>query len=164
MPNGCFNRLKEGYVLVRNPVNIHQISKINLSPDVVDGIVFWTKNPVPMPSRLSELDRYNYYFQFTLNAYDRDVEPNICITIQVSIYPCISWSETDGSRYFPFLICCRRPFAAWIVLLCNWKPAPPASWSTRSGVLIPVTLFSSTPSLFHVCRNCCNFYELFLWF
>lgn len=72
-----FNRLREQYVLVRNPMNIHQIGKINLSPDIVDGIVFWTKNPVPMFGRLSELDNYNYYFQFTLNAYDRDVEPNI---------------------------------------------------------------------------------------
>lgn len=72
-----FHRLKEEYVLVRNPMNIHQIGKINLSPDVVDGIVFWTKNPVPMLNRLSELDGYPYYFQFTLNAYDRDVEPGI---------------------------------------------------------------------------------------
>lgn len=59
-----FNRLREGYVLVRNPMNIHQIGKINLSPDVVDGIVFWTKNPIPMMNRLSELEKYIYYFQF----------------------------------------------------------------------------------------------------
>ena len=72
-----FNRLKEEYVLVRNPMNIHQIGRINLSPNVVDGIVLWTKNPVPMLNRLSELERYNYYFQFTLTAYDKDVEPNI---------------------------------------------------------------------------------------
>lgn len=72
-----FNRLKEEYVLVRNPMNIHQIGKISLAPEVVDGIVFWTKNPIPMLSRLSELDKYNYYFQFTLNAYGKDVEPNI---------------------------------------------------------------------------------------
>ena len=72
-----FNRLKEEYVLVRNPMNRHQISKINLSPNVIDGIVFWTKNPLPMLERLSELEKYNYYFQFTLTAYDKDVEPNI---------------------------------------------------------------------------------------
>lgn len=72
-----FNRLKEEYVLVRNPMNIHQIGKISLAPEVVDGIVFWTKNPIPMLGRLSELDKYNYYFQFTLNAYGKDVEPNI---------------------------------------------------------------------------------------
>ena len=58
-------------------MNIHQIGKINLSPDVVDGIVFWTKNPTPMLSHLSVIDKYTYYFQFTLTAYDRDVEPNI---------------------------------------------------------------------------------------
>lgn len=72
-----FNRLREEYVLVRNPMNIHQVGKIDLSPDVVDGIVFWTKNPIPMLDRLSELEKYNYYFQFTLNAYGQDVEPNV---------------------------------------------------------------------------------------
>lgn len=72
-----YNRIKEKYVLVRNPMNIHQVSKINLSPDVVDGIVFWTKNPAPMMDRLNELEEYNYYFQFTLNSYGKEVEPNI---------------------------------------------------------------------------------------
>lgn len=72
-----FNRLKEQYVLVRNPNSIHQVSRIDLNPDLVDGIVFWTKNPIPMMGRLSELNPYNYYFQFALNAYSTDVEPNI---------------------------------------------------------------------------------------
>ena len=71
------NRIKEGYVLVRNPMNPRQVGRISLSPDVVDGIVFWTKNPTPMMAHLSELEKYTYYFQFTLTAYDRDVEPNI---------------------------------------------------------------------------------------
>ncbi len=72
-----FNRIKEGFVYVRNPMNIHQISKINLSPDVVDGIVFWTKNPILMLERIHELDQYTYYFQFTLNSYGKDVERNV---------------------------------------------------------------------------------------
>ncbi len=72
-----FTRLKEGDVLVRNPMNPHQIGKVSLSPEVVDGIVFWTKNPLPMLGRLPELERYLYYFQFTLNAYGRDVEPGL---------------------------------------------------------------------------------------
>lgn len=71
------NRLKEKYVLVRNPMNIHQISKIDLSPEIVDAIVFWTKNPTPMLNRLSELEGYNYYFQFTLSAYGPDIEKNL---------------------------------------------------------------------------------------
>lgn len=72
-----FNRIKEGYVLVRNPMNAHQISKISLSPEVVDGIVFWTKNPAPMMGRLDMLQDYMYYFQFTLNSYGQDVETHI---------------------------------------------------------------------------------------
>ena len=70
-------RIKEGFVLVRNPLNAHQISKISLSPDVVDGIVFWTKNPTPMLDKLDILSDYMFYFQFTLNAYDTDIEVNI---------------------------------------------------------------------------------------
>ena len=68
------NRIKDGFVYVRNPMNYHRISKISLSPDVVDGIVFWTKNPTPMLARLDELKEYPFYFQFTLTAYANDVE------------------------------------------------------------------------------------------
>lgn len=71
------NRLKEKYVLVRNPMNIHQVSKVDLSPDVVDAIVFWTKNPTPMLPYLDEIKDYTYYFQFTLTAYGSDVEKNV---------------------------------------------------------------------------------------
>jgi hypothetical protein len=58
-------------------MNFHQISRINLAPEVVDGIVFWTKNPLPMLDRLDELKDYVYYFQFTLTSYGKDVEPNL---------------------------------------------------------------------------------------
>lgn len=72
-----FNRIKEKYVYVRNPMNPHQVSKIDLSPDVIDCIVFWTKNPMPMLERLEELKGYNYYFQFTLTSYGADMECSV---------------------------------------------------------------------------------------
>ncbi len=72
-----FNRINEGFLYVRNPMNFHQISEIKISPDVVDCIVFWTKNPLPMMRRLDELKEYNYYFQFTLTGYGKDVEVNL---------------------------------------------------------------------------------------
>lgn len=71
------NRIREGFLYVRNPMNAHQVSKINLSPDVIDCIVFWTKNPINMLGKLEELKPYMYYFQFTLTGYGRDVEPNL---------------------------------------------------------------------------------------
>ncbi len=72
-----FNRIKDGFLYVRNPMNPHQISRINLSPEFVDCIVFWTKNPEPMLARLDELKDYHYYFQFTLTGYGRDIECNV---------------------------------------------------------------------------------------
>lgn len=72
-----FRRLEEGYVLVRNPMNPRQVSRVSLSPEAADGIVLWTKNPAPMLSRLGGLKPYAYYFQFTLNACGEDIEPHV---------------------------------------------------------------------------------------
>ncbi len=63
--------------MVRNPMNPHQVSRVSLLHDAVDGIVFWTKNPMPMLKMLDALEEYAYYFQFTLNPYGPDVEPNV---------------------------------------------------------------------------------------
>jgi len=72
-----YNRIKEGFVLVRNPMNFRQISRVKITPDIVDGIVFWTKNPAPMLERLRELQEYMYYFQFSITPYGKDVEQNL---------------------------------------------------------------------------------------
>lgn len=69
-----FNRIKEGFVYVRNPMNIHVVSRIPLNPKVIDCIVFWSKNPAPMLPRLDELKDYMYYFQITINPYDKSFE------------------------------------------------------------------------------------------
>jgi len=72
-----YNRIKEGYVLVRNPFNYHQESKVSLSLDAVDCFVFWSKNPANMINNLNIIDSYPYYFQFTLNPYDNKIEKNV---------------------------------------------------------------------------------------
>ena len=72
-----YNRVKEGFVYVRNPMNVHQVSLIPVTPDIVDCIVFWTKNPASMLSRLDEIDHFNYYFQFTINPYDQELEVRV---------------------------------------------------------------------------------------
>lgn len=72
-----FNRLKEGFVYVVNPMNLKQVSKIELTPETVDCFVFWTKNAKPMLNRLDELKDYNYYFQYTITGYQSDVEKGV---------------------------------------------------------------------------------------
>lgn len=70
-------RIKAGFFYIRHPMDFHQISKISLSPETVNGIVFWTKNPTPMLDKLDTLKDYMYYFQFTINSYSVAIERNL---------------------------------------------------------------------------------------
>ena len=74
-----FNRIKEGFVLVRNPRNWHFVSRVSLSPDMVDFIVFWTKDPFNMLGKLDLLEgsKIPYYFLFTITGYEQDFERNL---------------------------------------------------------------------------------------
>lgn len=71
------NRLRAGFLLVQNPFNAHKFSRVELAPDKIDAIVFWTKNPKPLLKHLKEIDAmgYKYYFQFTLTGYPNQIEP-----------------------------------------------------------------------------------------
>ena len=107
--NWFLNRIKEGFLYVRNPMNTHQISRIDLSPDVVDCIVFWTKNPADMIEKLKYLEDYVYYFQFTLTGYGKDMEPNLPNKREELISTFRTLSEKTGKekviwRYDPVLI------------------------------------------------------------
>lgn len=72
-----YNRVGKGFVLLRNPYNPQQVGRVTLTPDKVDGFVFWTKNAAPMLRRIGELEGFKYYFQYTITPYGRDVERNI---------------------------------------------------------------------------------------
>ena len=106
------NRIREGYVDVRNPMNFHQVSRIVLSPEVVDGIVFWTKNPLPLMPRLDELRNYPFYFQFTLTPYGKDIEPGVPSKNDVILPAFRELSQRIGPerviwRYDPILLTTR---------------------------------------------------------
>ena len=68
------NRLKEGYVDVRNPFFKSKISRIYFSD--VDGIIFCTKNPIPILNHLDEI-KLPFIFHITLTSYKKDIEPNL---------------------------------------------------------------------------------------
>ena len=70
-------RFSEGYALVRNPFRFHQVQRVPLTPETVDGLVFWTKDPLPLAGRLGLFRPYPFYIQWTLTPYGRDIEPGL---------------------------------------------------------------------------------------
>lgn len=68
------NRLNAGYCLVKNPFNPAQIKRVSLLGEDVDGIVLWTKNAAPLLPKISALDNYSYYFQYSITPYHPDIE------------------------------------------------------------------------------------------
>ena len=71
------NRLREGFVCVRNPYYPEQVSRYRLDPSVVDCIGFCTKNPAPMFPYMDLLKSYGQYWFVTITPYGRDIEPNV---------------------------------------------------------------------------------------
>lgn len=71
------NRIRDGYVLVRNPYSPDYVTRYELTPDVVDCLSFCTKNPKPMLKYLHELDRFHQYWFVTITPYDKEIEPNV---------------------------------------------------------------------------------------
>lgn len=71
------NRIREGYVLVRNPYNQSAVTKYQINPDVVDLIAFCTKNPAPMFEHMDILKPYGQYWFVTITPYGREIEPNV---------------------------------------------------------------------------------------
>lgn len=103
-----YNRVGKGFVLLRNPYNPRQVGRVTLTPDKVDGFVFWTKNAAPMLPRIHELDAFKYYFQYTITPYGRDIEKNIPDKQEVTI-PAFKKIGSDKAiwRYDPIFINAR---------------------------------------------------------
>ena len=71
------NRLREGFVLVRNPYNQTSVTKYVLNPKVVDLIGFCTKNPAPMFTKMELLKPYHQYWFVTITPYGTNIEPHV---------------------------------------------------------------------------------------
>ena len=69
------NRLKDGYVYVRNPINKKHVSLIEFNDSNLDFIVFWSKYPIKMLNKINELKKYDYYIQYTITGYGKEIEP-----------------------------------------------------------------------------------------
>lgn len=73
------NRVREGFLLVRNPFNAHQVRRVSLQPEDVDAIVFWTRNAESLIDHFPLLNDlgYKYYFQYTITGYPRTLEKSV---------------------------------------------------------------------------------------
>ncbi len=102
------NRIRAGFVLVRNPFHLEMITRYELDPSVVDCLAFCTKNPEPMLKHLGELKKYHQFWFVTITPYGKEIEPNVppkekvmesfaALSNAVGI-DCVNW------RYDPILI------------------------------------------------------------
>lgn len=103
------NRLKAGYVLVRNPYNDMQVTRYSLDPSVVDVIAFCTKNPKPMLKYMDLLKAYAATYWFvTITAYGQEYEPNVpkidAVIESFKRIADIVGSNSMGWRYDPIFI------------------------------------------------------------
>lgn len=102
------NRIREGFVLVRNPYYPKLVTKFKLNPEVVDVIGFCTKNPRPMLPYLDELKDYGMFWYVSITAFDKDLEPNVPpIDEVIKDFQYLSTklgSNAVGWRYTPIII------------------------------------------------------------
>ncbi len=110
------NRIQAGYCLVPNPMNAHQVARVSLLPRDVDAFVFWTKNPSPFLEHLPTLDRlgFRYYFQFTVNDYDRSLESMVpALDQRLDVFARLVNHVGPARviwRYDPIIISTRTPY------------------------------------------------------
>ena len=70
-----YKRIEAGYVLSRNPYYPTQITKYLLNPEVIDVMIFCTKNPLPMLDRISLLSAFDMFWFVTITPYEKEIEP-----------------------------------------------------------------------------------------
>lgn len=120
-------RFAEGYVLSRNPLFPNKVSRIELSPDKVDCVVFCSKNYAPILPRLHEItSRFRTYFYYTITAYGKDIEPGVP-SIAESMETLVALSRMVGRmrvawRFDPVLLAADYPAARILEIFAQMAP------------------------------------------
>ena len=103
-----YNRVREGFVLARNPYRPEQVLKYRLAPAVVDALCFCTKNPQPMLARLGELSAFRQFWFVTVTPYGKEIEPFVPDKARVleSVWQlsALAGTRAVGWRYDPVFI------------------------------------------------------------
>ena len=102
------NRIRQGFVDVRNPYNPIQITRYPINHEVVDGIAFCTKNPLPFIPLLHEINDYRQYWHMTITPYGADIETNVPqVDLVIDGFKHISTKRNPQSmvwRYDPIIL------------------------------------------------------------
>lgn len=130
-------RIRAAEVEVLNPFDPRRSRVVSLKPADVEAICFWSKNPRPFLPHLEELtDRgFWFFFHFTLNPYDRPVEPHLPpLTERIDTF--LTLSSLFGPkrviwRYDPIII----------------SPLTPVDWHLERMEAIAATLAGHTARL-----------------
>ena len=72
-----YKRIEEGFVYVRSPYAKDLVYSYKLSPELIDCIIFCTKNPRPMFKNLDKISQFNQYWHITITPYEKEIEPNV---------------------------------------------------------------------------------------
>ena len=140
------NRLKAGFVLVRNPYNPRSVTRYGLSPDVVDLIGFCTKNPAPMLPHMDLLRPYGQYWFVTVTPYGREIEPRVPdkrnVLESFRRLSCIVGVDSIGWRYDPVFISEEYPVERHIKAFEYMAKA--LSGYTRTAVISFIDLYGKT--------------------
>ena len=101
-------RWKKGYIKWKNPFN-GVFSYVSFKNTRI--VVFWTKNPKPMMKHLDFLEKNvkQFYFQYTLNDYDKEGYEGKVLSVETRIKSFIELSEKIGKerviwRFDPMLL------------------------------------------------------------
>ena len=140
------NRLKAGYVLVRNPYNPKSVTRYRLSPDVVDVIGFCTKNPAPMLQHMDLLKPYGQFWYVTITPYGKEIELHVPSKLQVlesfKRLSGIVGVDSMGWRYDPIFISAAYPVERHIRAFEYM--AKELSDCTRTAVISFIDLYGKT--------------------
>ena len=149
------NRLKAGFVLVRNPYNPRSVTRYRLTPDVVDLIGFCTKNPAPMLAHLKLLEPFGQYWHVTVTPYGRDIEPRVPGKLQAldsfrRLADAVGCQRV-GWRYDPILISESWPVERHVKAFAYM--AKKLSGYTHTAVISFIDLYEKTKRNFPEARS-----------
>ena len=158
------NRLREGFVCVRNPYDPQQVSRYRLDPSVVDVIGFCTKDPAPMFRYKDLLKDYGQYWFVTVTPYGKDVEPFVPDKHRI-LDDVVKLSETVGTdsvvwRYDPIFI--SEKYSAEYHLRAFEKIASALEGAVKTAVISFIDLYPKVRRNFPEAREVTKEQRLFL--